>query len=292
MSAPGWYPDPGGQPGMFRYWDGQAWSAALSPNPQAAPPGSSMGPLGAADEVRPAVAGEPSRSGGKGGLLAAAAIVVVLVVVVGFIVRGVAGGLGNGREGTETGVGGPRPVCPEFDTQPATETATRDGRVYGGKLSYPQLGAPWSEPSREVRVPYGRNAWTQSILVEEYTATSSWVASVMVAELNAGDGFFTPQEGSEIVVTCIVGSFYGDAKVDRDDIVNQAMTVDGHDAWLVETNLSFKIPNLQTEGEWLAVLIVETGEGTASLYSASIPNTSPQWEAPARNAMADLRVDD
>ncbi|HJY46519.1 MAG TPA: DUF2510 domain-containing protein, partial [Propionibacteriaceae bacterium] len=39
MSAnPGWYPDPGGGKGLFRYWDGKAWSAATSPNPSAPPP--------------------------------------------------------------------------------------------------------------------------------------------------------------------------------------------------------------------------------------------------------------
>ncbi|WP_084635077.1 DUF2510 domain-containing protein [Propionicicella superfundia] len=26
MSQPGWYPDPGGAPGQFRYWDGTTWS--------------------------------------------------------------------------------------------------------------------------------------------------------------------------------------------------------------------------------------------------------------------------
>ena len=34
----GWYPDPGGVANLYRYWDGQAWSAATSPNPQAPPP--------------------------------------------------------------------------------------------------------------------------------------------------------------------------------------------------------------------------------------------------------------
>ena len=34
----GWYPDPGGGQGLYRYWDGQSWSAATTPNPAAAPP--------------------------------------------------------------------------------------------------------------------------------------------------------------------------------------------------------------------------------------------------------------
>ncbi|WP_425308145.1 DUF2510 domain-containing protein [Ammonicoccus fulvus] len=323
MSAPGWYPDPGGQPGMFRYWDGSVWSAALSPTPHAGRP-SSVGPgpqtPGGTSQGGPGGPGgnDGSGAGGNGGaggsgvggnggpgqgspgsgnrawVIAAAAVVVVLVVVVAFIVRNVTN---NGSDLTTDRPGGSstRPVCPPQDSQTPDAAATRDGRVYGGKLSYPQLSAPWTEPRLETRVPFGRNAWTQTIHVEDYVSGStagSWVASVLVAELNAGDGFYNAQDGSEIVVTCIVGAFYGEAKVDRKDRVNKAMTVDGHAAWLVESDLEFSIPGLRTDGELAIVLIVETGPGSASVYYASIPNTTPQWEAPARQAMAQLTVDD
>lgn len=300
MSAPpGWYPDPGGQPGMFRYWDGAVWSAALSPTPQAAPPVSQPGPAqpGASTPGSPFGATgttgleEASAPRGKGWWIAAGVVLLVLVVVVAFIVRAV-GGPGLTGEGERPSSNSTRPICPDMDVQPPSTNATRDGRVYGGKLSYPQLPPPWSAPEYDPRVPFGRDAWTQRILVEQYTPTQQWVASVLVSELNAGDGFFSPEEGSQIVMTCVVGAFYGDARVDRTDRVNRALTVDGHDAWIIESDLSFSLPNLQTNRELAIVVIVETGSGTSSLYYASIPlNTAPQWEAPARAAMEDLRVD-
>ncbi|WP_134767847.1 DUF2510 domain-containing protein [Nocardioides sp. 1609] len=43
MATPGWYPDPAGQAGKFRYWDGSAWGDDLRDNPQGAAPGSSDG---------------------------------------------------------------------------------------------------------------------------------------------------------------------------------------------------------------------------------------------------------
>ena len=38
-AATGWYPDPAGTPGAFRYWDGAAWSEATATDPWADPSG-------------------------------------------------------------------------------------------------------------------------------------------------------------------------------------------------------------------------------------------------------------
>lgn len=37
MATPGWYPDPAGRPGAFRYWDGETWGEHTSDDPFAAP---------------------------------------------------------------------------------------------------------------------------------------------------------------------------------------------------------------------------------------------------------------
>lgn len=305
---------------MYRWWDGQTWSAALSPNPNAAPPHGGLGapvtgpgtaPIttsantaGASNPATRPITTQPQpgqpgvpppppaprrNRGGAGLWIGAIAGLIVVVVVAAFAIRAMTGG-GNDVANNPTG-NSTRNVCPTPETMsPGTDRPTRNGRVYGGELSYPTLPPPWNSPSVETRVPFGRNAWTQNILVERYGPTQSWVASVLVAELNAGDGFYTPQAGSEIVVKCIVGAFYGDAKVNREDRVNRATTVQGKEAWLVESHLSFNIPNLRTKGELAIVMIVQTSENRSSIFYASIPDTSPQWEAPARQAMAGLTV--
>lgn len=315
---------------MYRYWDGQAWSAALSPNPNAAPPHGGLGgsPVtgpasstsggpggppaagqGPAAPAQPRAGANPAngpiitrpqpgnpgappvpyRSRGAAGLwIGAIAGLVVVVVIAALVIRAMGGGgdVANNPTGNST-----RNVCPTPETAlPTAEPPTRNGRVYGGLLSYPTLPPPWGDPSPETRVPFGRNASTQTILVERYGPTQSWVASVLVAELHAGDGFYTPQRGSEIVVQCIVGAFYGDSKVDRKDRVNRATTVQGKEAWLVESHLTFNISGLRTKGELAIVMIVQTSENRSSIFYASIPDTSPQWEAPARQAMAGLHV--
>ena len=331
MSAKaGWYPDPGGGLGLFRYWDGKAWSAATSPNPSAPPP--TQGLVGAGTPAQGGQTGQAAygqtgqaaygqtgqpgygqpgqspygqgygsayanyqeiqkKKSPVGWWIAGGALVIVIIVVAVLAIRAVTGG----NTGT-TGVPGQpsQDVCPAVSTASPEPSSSHpaDGRVHGGPVSYPMLGSPWGAPQGENRVPFGSDVQSQLVPVEtDYDGNgSNWVASVLVGELQAGDGFFTPEQGSQIVVKCILGKFYGDNPVKSNVTVNKATNIDGHDAWLVESKLTFDIAGLQTKGELLIVAIVSAGN-RSGLYYASIPDTTPELVEPARDALKNLKVD-
>jgi hypothetical protein len=202
--------------------------------------------------------------------------------------------------GGETGTTGAPPGQPSQDACPPQITPSpseppnqpADGRVHGGPVSYPMLGEPWGAPQVDDRVPFGSDVQSQVVGVElNYDgAGSSWVASILVGELQAGDGFFTPEQGSQIVVKCILGKFYGNNPVKSDIKVNEKTTIDGHEAWLVESQLTFDIAGLKTKGELLIVAIVSAGN-RSGLFYASIPDTTPELVQPARDALQNLQVD-
>ena len=334
MSAnPGWYPDPGGGQGLFRYWDGKAWSAATSPNPGA--PAPSQGLVGGGT---PQPGGQPYGPGGQpaygqsgqagygqggqpphgqsaydpnysayanyqelqekkspiGWWIAGGALVIVIIVVAVLAIRAVTGG--------DTGTTGGGPVgqpsqdfCPPENTASPEAPASRpaDGQVHGGPVSYPILGAPWGPPQGPPNpVPFGSDVQTQMVLDQlNYDGQgNNWVASILVAELQAGDGFFTPEQGAQIVVKCILGAFYGNHPVKSNVKVNEKATVDGHEGWLVESQLTFDIPGLEATGELLIVAIVSAGN-RSGLYYASIPDTTPELVQPARDTLMQLQVD-
>lgn len=300
MSSPsGWYPDPGGQRGAFRYWNGTTWSAQLSSSQSAPPPHATLGqpPVTAPHfgqyGYQPGAGYAPQPKEKRSvGIWIAILVGVVVVALLGYGVFRLAsqGGLKSG--GGSAGSNSTASVCPRSNQSMAPVNHTKDGRVHGGLLSYPMLGSPWSAPQNDTRVPFGRDVMEQIVTIEaNYNGGgNSWVASVLVGELVAGDGFYSPQEGSEIVVNCLLGAFYGNAQVARDDKVSKAMTVGGKDAWLVETHLTFDISGLKTKGETAIVLIVATSAEASSLFYASIPDTSPQLLQPARDVMAALTV--
>jgi len=107
-----------------------------------------------------------------------------------------------------------------------------------------------------------------------------WGAAVMVGELVAGDGFFEPKDGAEIVLRCVTGTFYGGAEVTRNDTTSQAMTVDGHEGWIMESDLSFSIPGLNATNELLTDSVgggtnhPKSGAGPLSMH-ASLLFTAP-----------------
>ena len=226
--------------------------------------------------------------------IAGAALVIVIVVVAVLAIRAVTGG------DTGTTGGGPvgqpsQDVCPPKNTASPEAPVTHpdDGRVHGGPVSYPMLGPPWGPPQGETNpVPFGSDVKSQTFVDQaNYDGQGRmWVASILVAELQAGDGFFTPEQGSQIVVKCILGAFYGDNPVKSNVKVNEKTTIDGHEAWLVESHLTFDIAGLKAKGELLMVAIVSAGN-RSGLYYASIPDTTPELVQPARDALKNLQVD-
>jgi hypothetical protein len=282
---------------MYRYWDGRSWSAAVSPQPGAPTP---AGPLGGTS--KPAQPGAhplsyqsygpgrnvpvpPQRRRGYWWLIGIAAVLIVLVIVVVLVVRRLAPVVDQPT--TPTGQASSQ-VCPKPQSA-SPDAQPNDGRVHAGKLSYPTLGPPWSTPQPEDRVAFGRGVLIQSVEIER-SGKQIWLAAVLLGELVAGDGFFTPKDGAGIVVKCVSGTFYGNSAVTRDDKVNQAMKVDGHDGWIIESQLGFDVPGIKAKSERLIVVIVDTG-GDAGLFYASIPENAPELVQPARDALAALRVD-
>ncbi len=224
-----------------------------------------------------------------GWILALLAVLVVAAVVVALVVRGLGSG-GLTSDPTTRGSAPSADVCPPTTSSTTGAVTQPDGRVRSGALSYPRLDDPFDAPHSDSRVPFGRDVQSQQATVEEVNGEPTWVAAVLIARLLAGDGFFGPEQGARVVANCVTGSFYGNAAVTRTDSVNQAIRVDGRDAWTIEAHLGFELPDVKTIGETMIIVVVDTGNGEAGLFYASIPDTSPQYMAPARAALADLRV--
>ncbi|HET9647362.1 MAG TPA: DUF2510 domain-containing protein, partial [Microlunatus sp.] len=147
-AAPGWYPDPGGRRGRYRFWDGRAWSATTTATPPVGgAPESHVGPAGvgpagvgqarhgSAGPGHPGVSGaqvEPRHRGRAVAVIAA----VTLLIGVGVVVLGGAGALGGDLG---PGGGSTPTICPPATSSAGEAPAPSGDRVVSGRLSYPRL---------------------------------------------------------------------------------------------------------------------------------------------------------
>lgn len=273
---------------MYRYWDGTTWSPTIVANPAA---------VGAPERVAPAASASvrPAQRGSR--LQGMAWWALIFVVAAGLFFGGsqLLRTVGFNPFSPAPNSNPTADPCPKPNPAAATipPRLTADGRVQGGQLSYPLLDDPWTSPSIEYRLPFGRGVFTQNVMVEpNYRGDdSSWVASVVVGELVAGDGFIAPREGTDIVARCAIATFYDDAVVTRDDRVSQAVTLDGKQGWVLETHLTFDIPGLDEKGETAIFVIVQTTDSSSSIFYASIPDSRPDLLRTAREVQAQLRVE-
>ncbi|WP_199539296.1 DUF2510 domain-containing protein [Desertihabitans brevis] len=264
MPEAGWFPDPSGQRDQLRWWDGRAWTGQVRPaGPDTSPPPRARG-------VRRLLLV----------LLAAVALVVAVVaVVVTQVVRPPSGGTAPGGQST-------RQVCPMPTAVASPAPQTEPGRVTSGRMSVPELGPEWStQPDN--RVPFGRQMMRQQILVD---TDPSWIVSLNVGTMVAGDGFFTPEQGVHVVMPCLVAEYYSGHEVQRTDLVDEARTVDGHPAWVLESELTFEIPGLDFTSERLVLILVDLGDGTAGAVVVDLPAIARDREPALRAALDDIRV--
>ena len=313
-SQAGWYPDPGGQPGLYRWWTGSAWREAVTPHPQGTPPpvtaveppagygSAGYGPATGSGQT-PGAYGVPGytypkqkRSGALAWWLVALAAVVALVVVIAFVVRGVTGGSVPGLPGLP----GNNPsstyspdICPPASDQTTPPTAEpQSGWISSGRLAFPEMGGEW-QTQYDNRVPWGSLAMEQIVLVQagyDGNTGHDWVASVLVSDLYVGDGFASTKVAAETVLKCVLGIYYSDTTVNQQEISSAKHDVDGHNGWLIETQLNFDIPGLETKGERVLLMVVQTGTDDYGLFYASIPDMRNDLLPDARQAMASLKV--
>ncbi len=281
MAAAGWYPDPGGQPGQFRYWDGTTWSAETTADPRRTPAPLPSAPATTARRRQPV-----------GWWIAIGAVLVVVAVIIWAVVRFVPGLTGADDPWAPAGGASANVCAAGVSSNTAAPHTGQAGWVMAGHLAFRELGTPWDAPEYDNRVPFGTMAMMQTALdQEDYDGNgNNWVSSVLVSDLVSGDGFADSQTAARTVLACVLGIYYADNIITQHQVSAAAHAVDGHDGWLIETELSFNVTGLKAKGERVLLLVVQVDKDQFGLFYASVPDTSSARLPEVRRTLAGLRV--
>ena len=289
---PGWYPDPSGQAGQFRYWDGTAWSQETSSNPGASAPGGVQ-----------QFYGQP-KGGGPGRWIALVAVVLVVALAATLLIRGLSGRDDAANEDTnsstptvsswdETSTATPPPsqtepnpsggsavACPDGDT--STKQAS-GGRLSSGGISVAAIG--WS--SRSLDMP-----WVHNLVAEYKSITTSWMSVNAVGEMQMKDGFSGPKQAAQMMMECFASSHYYAGFSGRKDVIAEEVTIDGHKGYHLRSEIYVKDQGPDIPGDSVDVIVMDTGNAdTMGVYFNSATIGDQATQAEVDKSMATLTVD-
>ena len=168
--------------------------------------------------------------------------------------------------------------CPEFirGGSPSPQPSVQSGRVQVGRVSYPTAPAPFSAAGNDVYIPFANLVGSQAASVEQGTQSSiGWDSVVTLARLSSVDGAWGGPRAAEVVSQCSLSMTW--LGIDYHPTVSrdEAITVDGHDAWIRITDLSFTVPGITATSEVQTVIIVQLPEESYT-YLSYLPNSAPE----------------
>ena len=293
MAASGWYPDPGGARGRFRYWDGAAWSAETTASPAGPPP---QGP--GSDQT-----GKKNR----GWAVALVVLAILTVVAVIVMVFSTGNGPGGHRPATEDTNSSTPTVSPWDETSSPTpstppppvltggvwvdcpvstgyaDTRQVSGRITSGGLSTVIPSAYSSEFFADMSMTYDAHGLYRDI------QDTNFFSSIQVGRASMADGFTNIVTTATQAMQCWSSTDHpveGPATV---LIGGDAMSISGHSAWHIRWQIPYTDESIP--GEVLDVIAVDMGPGAdyIGLYWSCRPvGDYPDFEAAINQAIDGL----
>ena len=308
MAVAGWYPDPAGVPGRYRYWDGSNWSTVTSEDPRRPSPAESR--ASGSPPSEPSNTEPPNRPARwrRSALMLGVLVVAVSTIVAVAILIGNFRSLGDdpppGAAASPSELASPaRTPSP---TQPTSATASPvplvpcpqgnpnqrarhpiDGRVYGGNLSFE--AQPTFEPAAlESRFTFAYDVLQQTLPVSQKPA---WIAQLAVGQLRARDGFVHDARNTvESFAHCVVtGGMYGPYVPTRGDIRSESLSIDGRRGWLLESEITLDRPDVTLSGDHVIFIVVRDGRDWGFFFGA-VPIGNTQLDAVLAGTVRELRA--
>ena len=303
---PGWYPDPAGARGRFRYWDGAQWSTVTIDDPRQAPPAQPDQPLLTLH----------TESKSPQGLLRKrrlAVIIGVLAVVLTAVVAAAVFASGPRQAGnasaptsTPTGLDDSSPTATATPTKSPSASPTAkalvrcpkgdptlraphpiDGRVHGGNLSFEE------QPTFESATIETRFSFAYDVLQQEIPVSQNppWIAQLAVGQLRGKDGFVNdPRNTVESLAQCVItGNMYSPYLPTRTDIRSEGLSINGRSGWLIDSEITVDRPDLQVKGDHVIFLVVRDGQNWGFFFGAA-PIGNAQLDAVLAETIRGLRA--
>lgn len=291
---PGWYPDPAGGQGRYRYWDGTSWSGYTTNNPGEPPPVGGRGD---------APLQQRRARGGLAWLIIAVALVVLAAVAAWLIFSGRTQGgrfvpIPEDTNSSTPTVQGwdetTRPTPPPTDqaslvacpvTSDTTSTAqSNDGRLRGGGISVQGVKG-WVDYNMYLQ-------WVSDFHTQVDQVRPGWISNIGVGQLNAVDGFTDPRTSARQTVECFASSGYYTGFTFKVDLIDEPTTISGYPAWRIRSEVHIQSDTMpEIEGDVVDIIVVDLGDPQRmGLFISSVTIGDTRRQELVDKSMASITV--
>jgi len=213
------------------------------------------------------------------GWIAGGAVLALILALVVFT-----GGAESDDPGPPIATGG----APENPTRAPGQTRIVDEEA---GVAYPYLGTYWLEFVTEV-LETTSTAGQYIVTQEQVPTGGQFIAQVTSGPLQALFGYTGPSSFAS-TIAAVQGSVrtnYYPAPNEIETLRDEAVTVDGAAAYLLEFNLSWDVAGYDSTGERAALILIETRRPAPALVYISIPNTHAELYGIVDRVIAEIDV--
>src|SRR3712207_1463443 len=251
---------------MVRWWNGGGWSDVTTPvGPGVAVQAPATAPVPTPEPAAPTPPPGPGRPPRRTGWVVGLSVLgLVLVVLIGFLV---------GRPSGSVDDTGPTALpAPSGSVFPPGTLRIVDEAA---GIAYPYLGQGWLEYDLQDVVETTSVAGQYTVTQEVTPDGGPFIAQCTSGPLSplfdySGAGGLQPTLAQ---VADSVRLNYYPGPNEREVLRDEARTVDGAPAHLLEFDLSWDVEGYEATGERAALLLVDVGRPAPALLYLSIPNT-------------------
>jgi hypothetical protein len=317
---PGWYPDPAGAADLYRWWDGDSWTDAISESAQAPRPAPVpiLGPTAATDteagragapgdaEVNAGAAPEhtgpderPSRPRLRTLAVLACGFAVFLAAALGVgLVIWREPGSGSAppvSSGAGSSSSAPSPSRTSGPQAPPGQLDESTGVATIGQASITLPGSPYELDDDPMQISGVFDAFflANAEVHSDYDGTHGWSATVGLAHFSPT---LTQSENLTDVgaqaMAQLSKRFFGGHATTLKDVTAADRAVDGHSGMLVTAQVHYAITDLPSRYDTVTAWLVRLDDGSLVAAISSVPDdASPELRKLAAQSVASLTID-
>ena len=284
---PGWYPDPAGASGLYRWWDGNQWADVTSDSVHAPPP-----VLVPAEAPPEAIAGSRRSSP----LRIAAALSLGFAL---FVSASIGLGLVIWRDPSGTPVqrtaGGsaslPTPGSVGTDPVGYLDERTRTATIGSASLTMP--GDPYvlSPDPMTIRGVLDLLFWASAPIHARYDGQHDWSSGVLLGRISAPSDQSDLQTEGTLALHRLSNAIFDRHRTRVTGLTWHERSIDGHPGMLVSAQVHYRVERLPSRYDTVTALLVRLDDGSLIMAASSVPNdTDSDTARQAAEALKTLTI--